>query len=186
MHHQTTSRGLVLAAVPDDIRRCRSSSFMAKQFTGVAPDDPSFLFPELARCSAAAAAFPAPALAAEPAAPAIPGLARRVQDRAAAKGISQAAISSGLNGVTLDQAVLNRDHPEGLQPEFRGVFRPHGAAADHPRRQHAEAIRLGARPHRAGLRRARRGAGGDLGVGDRFRRQHRKVSDHPLAGDAGL
>jgi lytic murein transglycosylase len=31
---------------------------------------------------------------------------------AAAKGISQAAIAAGLNGVTLDQAVLNRDHSQ--------------------------------------------------------------------------
>jgi len=31
---------------------------------------------------------------------------------AAAKGISQAAIASGLNGVTLDQAVLSRDHSQ--------------------------------------------------------------------------
>jgi lytic murein transglycosylase len=31
---------------------------------------------------------------------------------AAAKGVSQAAIASGLNGVTLDQAVLSRDHSQ--------------------------------------------------------------------------
>ena len=31
---------------------------------------------------------------------------------AAAKGISQAAIASGLNGVTLDQSVLSRDHSQ--------------------------------------------------------------------------
>ena len=31
---------------------------------------------------------------------------------AAAKGISQPAIAAGLNGVTLDQAVLSRDHSQ--------------------------------------------------------------------------
>jgi lytic murein transglycosylase len=35
-----------------------------------------------------------------------------VRTEAAAKGISQAAIAAGLNGVTLDQAVLNRDHSQ--------------------------------------------------------------------------
>jgi lytic murein transglycosylase len=33
---------------------------------------------------------------------------------AAAKGISQAAIASGLNGVTLDRAVLSRDHSQAV------------------------------------------------------------------------
>jgi lytic murein transglycosylase len=33
---------------------------------------------------------------------------------AAAKGISQAAITSGLNGVTLDRAVIARDHSQGV------------------------------------------------------------------------
>src|SRR6201981_644617 len=31
---------------------------------------------------------------------------------AASKGISQAAIAAGLNGLTLDQSVLNRDHSQ--------------------------------------------------------------------------
>lgn len=35
-----------------------------------------------------------------------------VRTEAAANGISQAAIQAGLNGVTLDQAVLNRDHSQ--------------------------------------------------------------------------
>jgi membrane-bound lytic murein transglycosylase B len=35
-----------------------------------------------------------------------------VKTEAASKGISQAAITAGLNGVTLDQAVLNRDHSQ--------------------------------------------------------------------------
>lgn len=34
------------------------------------------------------------------------------RNEAAAKGISQAAIASGLNGLTLDQAVLSRDHSQ--------------------------------------------------------------------------
>jgi membrane-bound lytic murein transglycosylase B len=34
------------------------------------------------------------------------------KNEAAAKGISQAAIASGLNGVTLDQAVLSRDRSQ--------------------------------------------------------------------------
>jgi lytic murein transglycosylase len=34
------------------------------------------------------------------------------KSEAAAKGISQAAIAAGLNGVTLDQAVLSRDHSQ--------------------------------------------------------------------------
>ena len=35
-----------------------------------------------------------------------------VRSDAAAKGISQAAITAGLNGLTLDQSVLNRDHSQ--------------------------------------------------------------------------
>ena len=35
-----------------------------------------------------------------------------VRTEAAAQGISQTAIAAGLNGVTLDQAVLNRDHSQ--------------------------------------------------------------------------
>src|SRR6266566_737288 len=34
------------------------------------------------------------------------------KNEAAAKGISQSAIASGLNGVTLDQAVLSRDRSQ--------------------------------------------------------------------------
>ena len=34
------------------------------------------------------------------------------KSEAAAKGISQAAIASGLNGVTLDQAILSRDRSQ--------------------------------------------------------------------------
>ena len=34
------------------------------------------------------------------------------KNEAAAKGISQSAIASGLAGVTLDQAVLSRDHSQ--------------------------------------------------------------------------
>src|ERR1700710_2783011 len=35
-----------------------------------------------------------------------------LKTEAAAKGISQTVIASGLNGVTLDQAVLSRDHSQ--------------------------------------------------------------------------
>ncbi len=41
------------------------------------------------------------------------------KSEAAAKGISQAAITAGLNGVTLDQGVLvPGSFAEGVQPEF--------------------------------------------------------------------
>src|SRR5262249_41567526 len=35
-----------------------------------------------------------------------------VKTEAASKGISQAAIAAGLNGLTLDQSVINRDHSQ--------------------------------------------------------------------------
>ncbi len=66
---------------------------------------------------------------------------------AAAKGISQAAITSGLNGVTLDQGgAVAGSLAKGFQPDFRRVLRPHGAAAPHARLQHDEAVWFGARP----------------------------------------
>src|SRR5438477_12399566 len=51
-----------------------------------------------------------------------------------------------------------RSLAKGLYANLRGIFRPHGPAALGPRIQHAQAIRLGARPHRTDLWRARRGA----------------------------
>ena len=57
-----------------------------------------------------------PAASAAPAAPCGTGSFQAWLDdfktEAAAKGISQAAITSGLNGVTLDQAVLSRDRSQ--------------------------------------------------------------------------
>src|SRR4030081_1153365 len=72
-----------------------------------------------------------------------------LKNEAAAKGISQSAIASGLNGVTLDQGVLSRDRSQKVFSqsfeEFSGRMVP---PPPHARRQHAEAIWFGARAHR--------------------------------------
>jgi lytic murein transglycosylase len=55
----------------------------------------------------------APALAAAPCGTGnFDGWLAGVKTEAAAKGISQAAITAGLNGLTLDQSVINRDHSQ--------------------------------------------------------------------------
>jgi lytic murein transglycosylase len=54
----------------------------------------------------------APALAATCGSGNFPAWLDDFKSEAAAKGISQAAIAAGLNGVTLDQAVLSRDHSQ--------------------------------------------------------------------------
>jgi lytic murein transglycosylase len=55
---------------------------------------------------------PAPALAASCGTGSFQAWLDDFKTEAAAKGISQAAIASGLNGVTLDQSVLSRDHSQ--------------------------------------------------------------------------
>jgi lytic murein transglycosylase len=55
----------------------------------------------------------APALAAAPCGTGnFDGWLAAVKTEAASKGISQAAITAGLNGLTLDQSVINRDHSQ--------------------------------------------------------------------------
>jgi lytic murein transglycosylase len=62
--------------------------------------------------SAALVTPAAPALAASCGAGSFPAWLDDFKSEAAAKGISQAAIASGLSGVTLDQAVLSRDRSQ--------------------------------------------------------------------------
>jgi lytic murein transglycosylase len=75
----------------------------------------SVMFGYLSRAFAVSAVLAIPAAAA-PAAPCGTGSFQAWLDdfktEAAAKGISQTAIASGLNGVTLDQAVLSRDRSQ--------------------------------------------------------------------------
>src|SRR5882672_7475935 len=75
----------------------------------------SIALPHLFRVSAlsVALAIPiAPALAASCGTGSFQAWLDDFKNEAAAKGISQAAIASGLNGVTLDQAVLSRDRSQ--------------------------------------------------------------------------
>ena len=73
---------------------------------------PGFTFKALAVC-AALTAYDAPALAAAPCGTAnFTSWLDDFKTEAAAKGISQAAIAAGLNGVTPDQSVLSRDRSQ--------------------------------------------------------------------------
>jgi membrane-bound lytic murein transglycosylase B len=71
----------------------------------------NFLLPALV-VSAALALPGAPALAASCGSGSFQAWLDNFKTEAAAKGISQAAITSGLNGVTLDQGVLSRDRSQ--------------------------------------------------------------------------
>ena len=100
---------LVLAAVAD-ISCCGTFSWRIDSV--LVPDDPSFPF----RAIAVSALLVTPGSAGACGAPAAPAASRRgstiSRAEAAAKGISQSAIASGLSGVTLDQGVLSRDHSQ--------------------------------------------------------------------------
>ena len=106
---------------------------------------------------------------------------------AASKGISPATIQAGLNGVTLDSAVLARDKSQKVFSqtfeEFSGrMIPPRMTRGSNMLKQYGSVLsRI-----RTGLRRAAGSDRRDLGSGNRFRRQHRKIPDHPLAGNAGL
>ena len=123
-----------------------------------------------------------------PAAPAISDAGSTIsRPRPPRRAFRRPTIASGLNGVTLDQErAFPRSLAEGLQPEFEEfsgrMVPPRLTRGANMMKQYGSVLVA----HRADLWRARRGAGGDLGAGDRFRRQHRKVSDHAFAGDAGL
>jgi membrane-bound lytic murein transglycosylase B len=101
---------LALAAVPTEIAAAGQTT-SRNQFTRMTPT--------ISRLALAAFALSASILFAQPAAAAVAcgsgnfdaWLADFKTD-AAAKGISQQAIASGLTGVTLDQAVLNRDRSQ--------------------------------------------------------------------------
>jgi membrane-bound lytic murein transglycosylase B len=67
------------------------------------------------------------------------------KNEASGKGISQSAITSGLNGVTLDQGVLSRDRSQRVFSQSFEEFS--GPSPRHPRQQHDEAVRIGARAH---------------------------------------
>ena len=92
-----------------------------------------------------------------------------------------------LAGVTYDPTIIARDHAQGV---FRQSFEQFSGRMVPPRlaraRQKMLVIRLAVEPHRAAIRRARRGHRRHLGTGNRFRRRYRPFPDHPLAGDAGL
>ena len=107
---------------------------------------PRFLFRAFA-VSAVLTMPAAPALAAPCGTGSFRGLARRFQDRSRRQGHfpGRDHIRPERRDARI-KAVLSRDHSQaGLQPELRGIFRPHGAAPPDARRQHAEAIWLGAR-----------------------------------------
>jgi len=101
---------LVLAAVPTDISRRRH--LPSKRIDSVRN---SLMFRCLFKAAAVSAVImisPAPALAAPCGTGSFQAWLDDFKTEAAAKGISQAAIASGLNGVTLDQSVLSRDHSQ--------------------------------------------------------------------------
>ncbi len=111
-----------------------------------------------------------------------------VKQEAAADGMSQRTIQSALGNVTYDPTIIARDHAQGV---FRQSFEQFSGRMVPPRLARARRLMLQQygsifSPHRAAIRRARPGDRRDLGTGNRFRRQFRKIPDHPLAGDAGL
>jgi membrane-bound lytic murein transglycosylase B len=98
---------LVLAAVDADILRCTIKS------------DSALLVSKIFRpllsvvgASAALVLLLAPAIAAAPCGGSFDGWLSGFKSEAAAKGIPQPVIAAGLNGVTLDQGVLTRDHSQ--------------------------------------------------------------------------
>jgi membrane-bound lytic murein transglycosylase B len=105
----------VLAAVAADISHCRvithQSSIADRFYVLVAPMTLRFLLRACAVC--AVLTLPAvPALAASCGTGSFDAWLNDFRTEAAAKGIAQSAIASGLNGVTLDQAVLSRDRSQ--------------------------------------------------------------------------
>src|SRR5258708_4883384 len=72
----------------------------------------TFRFPFKVLALSAVLALPASSLAAPCGTGSFDAWLNDFKTEAAAKGISQAAIASGLNGVTLDQGVLSRDRSQ--------------------------------------------------------------------------
>src|SRR5258708_8357573 len=72
----------------------------------------TFRFPFKVLALSAVLALPASSLAATCGTGSFDAWLNDFKTEAAAKGISQAAIASGLNGVTLDQGVLSRDRSQ--------------------------------------------------------------------------
>ena len=108
--------------------------------------------------------------------------------RRRAKDISASVIEIGAGRRRLRQiGRLARSRPRGLPPEFRGILRPDDQRLPAEEGQEpAQALRRDVSRHRAALRRAGSGAGGDLGAGDGLRRRHRRFQDLERAGDARL
>ena len=111
----------------------------------------------------------------------------RLQDRGSVQGISQNAINAGLNGVTLDQSVLTRDHSQKVFSqtfeEFSGrMVPPRMTRGSNMLKQYGSVLSRIETAYGVPGEVHRR----DLGAGDRFRRQQRQIPDDPLAGDAGL
>jgi lytic murein transglycosylase len=98
-----------LAAVGRDTFAVRSAKKIVQ--APMAPMTLRFLF-KACVLSAVLLAPGAPARAASCGTGNFPAWLDEFKSEAAAKGISQAAINSGLNGVTLDQAVLSRDRSQ--------------------------------------------------------------------------
>jgi membrane-bound lytic murein transglycosylase B len=99
------SVSLVLAAVHQDIFLCRCSELKVLMMIS------GFLF----RVAVVSVVLTVSAVSASAAACGtgnFPAWLEEFKNEAAAKGISQAAIASGLSGVTLDQAVLSRDRSQ--------------------------------------------------------------------------
>jgi membrane-bound lytic murein transglycosylase B len=106
----SASAGLVLAAVAADIHRHAS---LERQFYSAPMALMTLRF--LVRSCAVSAMLLAPtasALAASCGTGSFQAWLDEFKTEAAAKGISPAAINSGLNGLTLDQAVLSRDRSQ--------------------------------------------------------------------------
>jgi membrane-bound lytic murein transglycosylase B len=103
---------LVLAAVPDDI--CGRRGNVLRSRTILELMVPMILRVFFITCAIAAVLMmpSASALAATCGTGNFQGWLDEFKAEAAAKGISPSAIASGLNGVTLDQGVLSRDHSQ--------------------------------------------------------------------------
>jgi membrane-bound lytic murein transglycosylase B len=104
--------GLVLAAVPDDIPGRRGNVLRSRTISELMVP---MILRFLSKACAVGAMLMMPgasAVAATCGTGKVQGWLDEFKTEAAAKGISQATIAAGLNGVTLDQGVLSRDHSQ--------------------------------------------------------------------------
>jgi membrane-bound lytic murein transglycosylase B len=107
-----TVQSLVLAAVAKDISNRRGNVLHSRIISELTiPMALRFLF-RIWAVSVALAIPVAPALAASCGTGSFQAWLDDFKSEAAAKGIAQSAITAGLNGVTLDQGVLSRDHSQ--------------------------------------------------------------------------